>query len=537
MQSRHAHPRSRSSVGGRALALPFGRILLTSLWAGAVGMLADADGESLRLVPPSMDAGALFGTSVGVDDGVAIVGATVDDSTNGVDTGAAYLFDAETGELLWTLTPDDGETGDRFGMSVAIHSGVAVVGAEGDDDNGAESGSAYLFDVQTGRQLHKLLPPGGGPCEEFGNAVSIHGDRVVVAAFGDGDLGPEAGSVHVFDTATGRHLRELHASDGEAFDRFGFSVAVVESTAVVGATEDDDLGANAGAAYLFDVESGAQLAKLTDRLGGSVDQFGFTVGLSETHALVGVFNGVQPGLEGGFAVLFDARSGLEVERLSPPDGFTADGFGRAVALEGSTALVGAPDDNTLGSNAGSAFLFSVPGSAFLRQVSTEAASDGDLTGYAVAVSRDHALVGAVLADDFGSNSGAAYLEPTARASVEARNGSGVNAVLLGNVEDPVLGSSWEMTVDCSGHAPGVVAVPIYQLPDDGVFLAGGELLVDMESPLGAYCATVHASDLVRFVFPIPDRVELCGLACSAQAAVFGAPSYELSNALDGVIGY
>ncbi|MEE9130668.1 MAG: FG-GAP repeat protein, partial [Phycisphaerales bacterium] len=89
-----------------------------------------------------------FGTSVAISGGTAIVGAWLDDD-NGIDSGSAYLFDTTTGLQIAKLLPNDGATEDRFGTSIAISGStgkeVVIVGAWWDDDNGTDSGSAYLF--------------------------------------------------------------------------------------------------------------------------------------------------------------------------------------------------------------------------------------------------------------------------------------------------------------------------------------------------------------------------------------------------------
>ncbi len=76
----------------------------------------------------------------------AVVGARGDDD-NGPISGAAYLFDTATGQQTVKLLRDDGASYDYFGVTVAISGATVVVGAPADDDNGSNSGSAYLFDA------------------------------------------------------------------------------------------------------------------------------------------------------------------------------------------------------------------------------------------------------------------------------------------------------------------------------------------------------------------------------------------------------
>ncbi len=73
-------------------------------------------------------------------------------------SAAAY---ADLGDQLFKLLADDGTEGDSFGVSVAISDAIAIVGAAGDDDNGDDSGSAYLFDTTTGEQIAKVLAEDG----------------------------------------------------------------------------------------------------------------------------------------------------------------------------------------------------------------------------------------------------------------------------------------------------------------------------------------------------------------------------------------
>ena len=73
-----------------------------------------------------------------------------------------------------------------------------VVGALYDDDNGSDSGSAYVFSASTGTQLHKLLSQDGSALDFFGNSVAVSGETVVVGAYKDDDNGTNSGSAYVF---------------------------------------------------------------------------------------------------------------------------------------------------------------------------------------------------------------------------------------------------------------------------------------------------------------------------------------------------
>ncbi len=115
-----------------------------------------------------------------------------------LSTAPAY---ADLGDQLFNLLANDGAVGDLFGQSVAISGATAIVGAWLDDDNGDGSGSAYLFDTTTGWQIAKLLPDDGAEGDQFGWSVAISGATAIVGATLDDDNGFDSGSAYLFDAA------------------------------------------------------------------------------------------------------------------------------------------------------------------------------------------------------------------------------------------------------------------------------------------------------------------------------------------------
>lgn len=294
-----------------------------------------------------------FGGAVSVRDGLALVGAAFDDDPEDF-AGSAYLFDARTGEQLLKLRPADSAVWMRFGSSVALGDGVALIGAPGDESFGPYAGSAYLFDTRTGEQRAKLFPDDGGPVDWFGDPVAISGDIAVIGAPGHSADGQPSGHAFLFDLATGRQLRRLIPDDGAFGDAFGWAVAVDGALAIVGAPGDDDMGSASGSVYVFDVASGSQIAKLVASDGEADDRFGHSLALSGSTALVGA-SGDE--VETGSAYVFEARGGRQVAKLSAPDGEYYDRFGQAVALDGSVALAGIIGNNYWGADPGAAYLY------------------------------------------------------------------------------------------------------------------------------------------------------------------------------------
>ncbi len=380
---------------------------------------ADLGDQLAKLLANDAAAGDWLGYSVAISGAAAIVGAHMDED-NGAASGSAYLFSTTTGLQVFKFLPNDGAVGDQFGISVAISGAIAIVGAYLDEDNGAASGSAYLFDTQInqidagGGQIAKLLPDDGAAGDRFGRSVAIDGAIAIVGAYLDDDRG-SAYLFDISDPASPIQIAKLVSDDAAASDWFGYSLAISGSTAIVGAPQDDDNGSNSGSAYLFDISDPAsvtQIAKLLPDDGAAGDLFGYSVAISGDSAMVGAWQDADNGFSSGSAYLFDATTGRQAAKLLPNDGALGDEFGWSVAISGATAIVAAVWDGDNGAGSGSAYLFDICDPASPLQIAKLLPDDGaaeDQFGWSVAISGATTIVGALFDDDHGGNSGSAYL--------------------------------------------------------------------------------------------------------------------------------
>ncbi len=161
-----------------------------------------------KLTASDAAAGDHFGESVSISDDTAIVGAHFDDDVPN-DSGSAYVFVKPGGGWSGSLTEDakltasDAAADDRFGLSVSISGDTAIVGALLDDDVPSGSGSAYVFVKPGGgwadaNEDAKLTASDAAALDAFGHSVSISGDTAIVGANGDDDGGESSGSAYVF---------------------------------------------------------------------------------------------------------------------------------------------------------------------------------------------------------------------------------------------------------------------------------------------------------------------------------------------------
>lgn len=298
--------------------------------------------------------GIHFGRSVAISGTLAVVG-----DTAAWPGGAAYVYDVTSGALLATLR-NPSTAAETMGGAVAISGNLAVVGAIG----GSSGGVSYVFNAGTGGLVATLNNPNPTMIDddEFGNAVAISGNLAVVGAWRDDPGGVyRSGSAHVFDATSGALLVTLDNPTPATWDVFGWSVAISENIAIVGATgarHDDFPDFPAGKAYVFNATTGALLAQLNDPASALYGEFGHSVAISGNLAVVGapgkdvILPDGSAAFDTGRVCVFQATTGTFLAALDNPTPDDFDAFGSSVAISGNLAVMGAPKDSE-----GTAYVF------------------------------------------------------------------------------------------------------------------------------------------------------------------------------------
>jgi hypothetical protein len=373
-----------------------------------------------------------FGTSVAIsgDGNTAIVGARSEDPGGVGNAGSAYIFTYSGG--TWSeqakLVASDKAVNDAFGWSVSISSdgNTAIVGAMADD---TYTGSAYIFTRSGGSWgQQKITASDKVVYDYFGYNVSISGDgnTAIVGAHQDDS---NRGSAYIF-TRSGSSWSEqqkITASDKAADDRFGYSVGISSdgTTAIVGAVVEDPGGVgDAGSAYIFTYSgsSWSEQQKITASDPEASDQFGYSVAISgdgNTALVAANYDDPNGLINAGSAYIFTRSGGSwsEQQKITASDPAASDLFGYSVAIssDGNTAIVGAPYEDPGGvGSAGSAYIFTRSGSSWSeqRKITASDPADSDLFGWSVSISSDGttAIVGAFREDPGGvTDAGSAYI--------------------------------------------------------------------------------------------------------------------------------
>lgn len=304
----------------------------------------------------------------------------------------------------------NGEFGDRFGNSVSISGEFVIIGTPGDVVGvNAYQGSAsiYKYNGSSWVFMQKLIDATGAADDNFGNSVNIAGNRVIVGAHND-DIGASLnqGSVSIFQYNGNSWIlmQKITDAGGAANDNFGNSVSISGNYVVVGA-HHDDMGANTnqGSAsfYQYDGANWILTQKSAEPGGAANDNFGNSVSISGTYAVIGVpgDNVTVSNTNQGSAIMyqFNGSNGWNLtQKLTDNSPATGDFFGTSVSISGNYVIGGAfNDDVGTNNDQGSCSIFQLIGSnwVLMQKLYDVYGAPSDLFGSAVSISGNYAIVG------------------------------------------------------------------------------------------------------------------------------------------------
>jgi len=380
-----------------------------------------------KLIPTDGKEKDYFGYSVAIDQNTVLIGSNRADYGKIPDAGAAYVYElgSEGWQLQAKLIAQKPSAFDTLGGNVAINNNTAVLGAIGRDDNGENSGAVIVFERNNSwKQKQLVMPPDGQAGDAFGQSIALTEKTLVVGAPRSDTLGKDSGSVYVY-TRKGECWvlkTRLTAQDGAPGDLFGISVAIDKNTILVGADLNDEKAENAGAVYVFAIngEKWHQQAKLTASDAGKTDIFGVRVAISGDTALISARRDDDDnlGIDAGSAYIFE-RTGqhwLQKTKLLAPDGKADDRFARGVALKENTAIISAMHHDAASKDSGAVYVYKkLNGNWSLSsKILADDSIVGDRLGWNVAFSNGHIVMASPHSDSSGIESGAVYIKNSTR---------------------------------------------------------------------------------------------------------------------------
>lgn len=286
-----------------------------------------------------------YGWSAAIFGNTIVIGA-VGDAGSGANSGSAYVFafDGQSWSQAQKLVPPTPTPDGMYGNSVALDGQRIVIGAPSLPYPPDETGLVHVY-VHNGTQwVREQTITANDPTidAQFGYAVAIDGERLAIGARWDTDLGIASGSAYVFrrSGSTWSQERKVLASDGSASDEFGEAVALRGDTLVVGAPRPWH---GTGAAYEFR-RSGSQwtqIQRFSEDAGSSNETFGHSLVLTDEWLLIGAPQSyVGPGVAYAYR-----RVGAGFEPPTPLTPTSALGgggwFGKSLGLAGDQIVIGA----------------------------------------------------------------------------------------------------------------------------------------------------------------------------------------------------
>lgn len=357
-------------------------------------------------------------------------------------------------------------SGDFFGQRVTLDGDTLAVGAYEEDSsatgiNGdqsdntlARSGAVYVFTRSAGvwSQQAYIKASNTGASDVFGSSLALDGDTLVVGAYSESsnatgidgnqtdDSASGAGAVYVYTRSSGVWSQQAYikASNTEALDTFGTSLALSGDTLAVGATgedsgasgidgnQSDDLASSAGAVYVFTRTSGiwSQQAYVKASNTDPNDLFGYSVALHGDTLAVGAIqeDSLVTGIDGnqandsaanaGAVYVFTRIGGIWSQQafVKASNTDSGDRFGSSVALNGDTLAVGAIGEASSATGidgdqlddtaaiAGAVYVFTRTAGTWSQQAYIKAsnAEAGDQFGSSIGLDIDTLVVGAFM---------------------------------------------------------------------------------------------------------------------------------------------
>lgn len=318
---------------------------------------ANTSDQLARLEPDNIETYGKYGRTVAIGSGIIAVGAPNN------NRGTVFIYDASTYQQIARIEPEDSNLDDtvKFGSSIAIDDNRLVIGSSQNISTVA-SGAVYIYDSSSFELVRKIVGPMRSDGDGFGASVDIHDGVIIVGAPGVDAGASNTGAAYLFSADIGILLHNLTVDELNSWDRFS-QVAIYDNTAAVGAWARDEGEINMGAVYLFDVSTGKQLTKLQpddlsygSGFGISVD-LGIDLNTGDTLLIVGASEGESAG--SGSAYIYDLSDIGQYDKYLPAVSTNGARFGVSVAMDDGTVIVGAAGDQSL-SGYGTAYIFAPP---------------------------------------------------------------------------------------------------------------------------------------------------------------------------------
>jgi hypothetical protein len=330
-----------------------------------------------------------FGSSVAVYNDYIAVGAP-NESSDRNNSGAIYLFKKSKDEIVTQIAKvkasNAGES-DLFGTSVAIYGRYIVAGAINEDDDGSNSGAAYLFKIDNDDSVEQIAKLKAKDAEEgdlFGSKVSIYEKYIAVSSPKEDTTATDAGSVYIFKIDSDdsvSQIDKLQASDASKNDLFGTSITIFKEYIVVGAPYNDTTEKDAGSIYIFKKDSDDNITQIHQVQSDDIeedDKFGYSLSMYGDYIAVGAPFEDSEEENAGSGYLFKKDSDdniTQVEKFHASNADVNDSFALSIGVYGEYVVSLSPNEDTSNKNAGMLYIYKIDKNDDLQELKKLQSSD------------------------------------------------------------------------------------------------------------------------------------------------------------------
>ena len=361
----------------RCIQVGFGFLVVVSLITASLR----AQDFEVRLTSDHANAHDRFGGAVSIDGERLLISAINSEvAPYFTDVGRVYVF--ERTATAWSevdrLEPSDPHHEVAFGRCVALEGDTAIIGAPFAHHSGAATGAVYVFERESSGwvQRSKLIGSRAQDLDRFGESLDLDGTRLAIGSPDDDAAGDDVGAVYLFERTAGGWKEQSIVESPGAFvgGRFGSAVAIEGETLAISAPWHSTALPRSGVVQLYSwSDSGSSATwehelQLEPATPAAHQNFGRTLALEGDTLVVGTPGAQANGPFSGKITIVEREGGVwgEATDLTPQGCVAYDRFGSSLSLRGQRLAVGAPGDASTIEAGGQVWLYERTGSTWLQ---------------------------------------------------------------------------------------------------------------------------------------------------------------------------
>ncbi|WP_223790006.1 FG-GAP repeat protein [Marinicella meishanensis] len=391
---------------GFSVSLDNGHAVIGSSYDGNVHFYQFTNNQ-FQLLNKFSNASWSFGRNVQLVGNKALVTDSLADQVH------VYSYDGINWSLETSLTADDSELVEEFGVNAYMFSNKLLVIDPWQSINESTSPAIYEFTESNGiwAQSQKLHQTG-----VFGSDMAVLGNELLISSHNSSFYGIGSGFISQFksDQGSWSYHDYVIPTLGAPGQLYGHRTEINDDWIAVSAPEEYSLGIRSGAVFVYErIKNEWQIKQmLTPSDPNNNAYFGRSISLQDDILVVGAIrqNGVEDETGAAYVFQFDGQNWVETQKITDPNGETDDLFGYQVEITEQQILISSLRSNSFGTNFGAVIVYEKPTDSWeeTHRFSAADSANGDLFGYSIAVNGDLALIGAPFHDEVNSNLGAVY---------------------------------------------------------------------------------------------------------------------------------